>query len=54
MDNVTYGERAVQIDLSSEFGCCVHDDRRVHFLNPLARVRFWIRENTLSLACTSS
>lgn len=31
---MTYGERAaVQIDRSSEFGCCIHDDRRVHFLD---------------------
>lgn len=51
INNVTYGKRAVQIDPFSEFGCCVHDDRRVHFLDPLARVRFWIRDtHSLSLA----
>jgi len=50
VDNITYGERLAQIDFLSEFGCCIHDDRRVHFLDPF-ELRFWIPDtHSLSLA----
>lgn len=36
-DCTTYGERTIQINRFSEFGCFVHDDRRIHFLDLLVR-----------------
>lgn len=41
-------ERTVQIDWVSEFGCFVHDDRRVHFLDSLIRVHLLGFNRTLA------